>query len=124
VLPRHHGDELVGEDRVLVVVDDDPLRVVVRGRQEAVVSVGRSEAVVEHEGAGLRDYALVAVGVAVELARDVGVEGRVERLVQIFDSSDHVVVVGCGVLFLDRAENREGAGDGVALLPARRGLLA
>jgi hypothetical protein len=103
VLPRHHGDELVGEDRVLVVVDDDRLRVVVRGRQEAVVGVGGREAVVEHEGARLRDYALVAVGVAVELARDVGVEGRVERFVQVLDRGDDVVVVGCGVLLLDRA---------------------
>ena len=124
VLPRHHGDEIVGEARVLVVVDDDLLRVVVRGGEEAVVSVGGREAVVEHEGAGLGDHALVAVGVAVELARDIGVEGRVERFVQVFDRGDDIIIIRRGVLLLDRAQDGEGAGDGVALLPAGSGLLA
>lgn len=94
VLPRLHGDEAVAEAGVLVVVDHDPLRVVVRGSQEAVESVCLRETVVEHEDAGLRELALVAVGIAVELAGYFGVEGRIERLVEGFDCGDDVVVLG------------------------------
>lgn len=118
VLPRLHGDKIVAEARVLVVVDYDPLRVVIGGGEEVVVGVDVLEAVVEHEDAGLRDYALVPVSIAVELAGDVGVESGIERFVERFDRGDDVVVLGIGVLFLDLAQDGKCAVYGAALLPA------
>lgn len=70
-----------------------------------------------HEDARLRRFALVAIGVAVELAGDVGVQARVKRLVESFNGSDNIVVGGIAVLRLHLLQSRERFGDRVALLP-------
>lgn len=121
MLPWLHSNEIIVEARVLVVVDNNPLSVSIRRSQEPVESVGVLESVVEHENSRLGDNTLVAVGIAVVLAGDIGVEGRVKRLVEGFDRSNDVVVFGSGVLLLDLLEDSKGAIDSVTLLPARFG---
>jgi hypothetical protein len=70
MLPGFHGDEVIAEARVLVMVDCNPLGVVVGRSEEAIEGIDVLEAVVEHEDTGLGQFALVAVGVAVELTGD------------------------------------------------------
>lgn len=117
VFPRLQGNESITEAGVLVVVDHDVVRVVVRGSQEAVESVSLLETVVEHEDTGLRERALVAECIAVELAGDVGVESGIEGLVEGFDRGDDVVVLRIRVFLLNLLENGQCAVDGVSLLP-------
>ena len=125
VLPRLHGNKAVAEARVLVVVNHDILRVVVGRGQEAVESICLLESVVEHEDTGLRELALVAERIAVELAGDVWVESGIQWLVEGFNCGDDVVIFRIRVLLLNLLENGQCAVNCVSLLPARfRHLLA
>lgn len=63
------------------MINDDPLSVSIRRSQEAVERVGVLESIVEHEDPRLRDNTLIAIGIAVELASDIGVQGWIKRLV-------------------------------------------
>jgi len=125
VLPRLHGDEIIAEARVFVVIYYYPLRIVVRRSQEAVERVRVLEAVVEHEDTRLGELALVAVSIAVVLASDFRVEGWIERLIEGFDRCNSVVIIGVRVSLLDLTKDGECAVNRVSLLPTRfRDLLA
>ncbi|KAI6804562.1 glycoside hydrolase family 5 protein [Hortaea werneckii] len=115
MLPGLHGNELVGEALVLVVIHGDPLGVVVGWRQPAVVGRWVTESIVDD----LR--ALVAITITLELGSHIeidsvaGVSG--EGFVKKLDTSDDIIVARVTVLVLDLLKRVQSLLDIAVLLP-------
>ena len=82
VLAGLHGDELVSEDLVFVVVDGYPFAVVDGGGEPIVIGPRFLEAVLDDDDTGVRHGALLAVGGALELLDDFKVERWYEGSVE------------------------------------------
>jgi len=114
VLPRLHGNLLITEDLVFVMVNGNVLRIVVGWSEEAVISVWRVERIVEDDS-GVADYPYVPVSVTPKLFQHVHIQLPAHRLVQQLDTDDHVLVLLLSILVRNCAQHIQGTLDGIIL---------
>lgn len=120
MLPRLHGDKVVGEHLVLMVVDGDILCIVVRYRQESVVAAWIPETILNDDDTALRVLALLVVSVPLESLNLVKIELGSQRLVDKLDTGNDVVIGRVAVLALNLLEyGQSQGGTWVDRLPLR-----
>ena len=123
MLVHRLSDQPRVENLVLVVIDNNVLRVIVLRRKKPIEPADAAKAIVHHRRC-IADLPQVVVRVAVELLNHFLVELDQERLVEELDRHDDILMVGGSVFLLNHLQRGVRMGETVGIAPAGGRVLA
>lgn len=120
VLVNRHGHKGLVKDLILVMVDNDVLRVVVLWCEKTIHPTWQLKPVVEHHGR-IADLAELVVRVAIELFDHLFVKVLQEWLVERLYGDNNVLHGWYGVLLLDYTQGSVSVAETISIAPTGQG---